>query len=599
MNKLLKIMLWALLITILIGGFIYLLDVKVTTYQGEFPRALESYQDSHMKNIPVILQHRLQVEPFNMVATIIFFLAIVHTLMASWFQKTAHHFEESFKKRIERGEAHKNQQSIAAGLFHMMGEVEVVFGLWALVLGVAIYFYYDWHTFVGYLEHLGYKEALFILVIMTIASSRPIIKLFEMLMWQIVKLFKGGLAAWWFTILLMSAPLSSLITGPAAMTISAFLLAEKFYSLKPNHRLKYATLALLFINISVGGGFTNFASPPILMVAGVWQWSNSFMLSTFGIPIVISVLIPTFLYYFLFRKDFDALKEPYENYRYEKYIQHRFISEKELENLFSGLEHHVDLRIGFSSELNAYSEILKDNIKSLAKSKLTPEELEQYDINKAIDDKFESIKLEEMRRTIPGLLPSEERPRFLDPNWDSREDAVPFWVILTHIGFMIWTIFTAHEPVLFLGGFMFYLGFYQVTFFYQNRLDLRPALLVAFFIAGIVIHGTLQAWWIAPVLANLPELGLNLTAITLTAFNDNAAITYLATLVTGFPDDLKYAIVSGAITGGGLTVIANSPNPIGQSVLKKYFDNGISAAGLAQYAMIPTIIAAVVFYLFR
>lgn len=597
MNKVSKILIWTLLLAVLIGGFIYLLNIKVTTYQGEFPRPLETYQDSHMKDIPAILSHRIRVEPFNIVASLIFLLAIVHTMMASWFQKTAHWFEAAHAEKVKRGSAPKDSHSVAAGLFHLMGEVEVVFGLWGLVLGIAIYFYYDWHTFVGYLEELGYREALFILVIMTIASSRPILKLFEMVMWQIVKAFKGSLSAWWFTILLMSAPLSSLITGPAAMTICAFLLAEKFYSLNPSNRLKYASVALLFINVSIGGGLTNFASPPILMVAGVWNWDNSFMLSTFGLPILISVLIPTFLYYFLFRKDFDDLKGAYENYRYEKYIQNRFISEKELENLFAGLEHNVDLRTGFSSEINAYADILKENIKSLAKAKLSPEELDLYDINKAIDEKFDSIKQEELRRTIPGLLPSTERPQYLDPKWDNREDPVPFWIILAHVGFMVWTIFSAHEPVLFLGGFMFYLGFYQVTGFYQNRLDLRPALLVAFFIAGIVIHGTLQAWWIAPVLANLPELGLNITAIVLTAFNDNAAITYLATLVTDFPDELKYAIVSGAITGGGLTVIANSPNPIGQSVLKKYFDNGISAAGLAQYALGPTIIAAFVFYL--
>lgn len=599
MNKLTKILISTLILALLIGGFIYLLNVKVATYQGEFPRPLETYLDSHMKSIPEILKYRVSEEPFNIVATLIFFLAIVHTMMASWFQKTAHHFETRHREKILSGKVPKDSQSVAAGLLHLIGEVEVVFGLWGLVLGIAIYFYYDWHTFVGYLEDLGYREALFILVIMTIASSRPILKLFEMVMWQIVKAFKGSLSAWWFTILLISAPLSSLITGPAAMTICAFLLAEKFYSLNPSNRLKYASVALLFINVSIGGGLTNFASPPILMVAGVWNWNNSFMLSTFGLPILISVLIPTILYYVLFRKDFEALKGAYESYRYEKYIQHRFISEKELENLFSGLEHNVDLRIGFSSEINAYSDILKENIKTLAKSKLSAEELEQYDINKAIDEKFETIKLEELRRTIPGLLPASERPQYLDPKWDSREDAVPLWIILAHVGFMIWTIFSAHEPVLFLGGFMFYLGFYQVTGFYQNRLDLRPALLVAFFIAGIVIHGTLQAWWIAPVLAHLPELGLNITAIVLTAFNDNAAITYLATLVNDFPDTLKYAIVSGAITGGGLTVIANSPNPIGQSVLKKYFDNGISAVGLAQYAIGPTVIAAFVFYLLR
>lgn len=599
MNKVSKILIWVLLLVLLIGGFVYLVNVKVTTYQGEFPRSLESYQDSHMKDIVGILDHRIRVEPFNLVATLIFIMAIVHTLMASWFHKLAKIHDEKHQILIEEGKIHKNYQSIAGGLFHLIGEVEVVFGLWSLVLGAAIYFYYDWHTFVGYVDNLGYKEAMFILVIMTIASSRPILKLFEMLMGQIVKVFKGGLVAWWFTILLMSAPLSSLITGPAAMTISAFLLAEKFYSLKPSNRLKYATIALLFINVSIGGGMTNFASPPILMVAGVWNWSNTFMLSTFGPPILISVIVPTILYYFIFRKDFAALKEPYDDYIFKTDIQHRFISEKELEGLFSNLEHHVDLRIGFSRELNAYSEILKENIKALAKSKLTPEELEQYDISNAIDEKFEDIKLEEMRRTIPGLLLAKDRPVQTDPNWDNREDPVPFWIIMAHVGFMIWTIFTAHEPVLFLGGFFFYLGFYQVTAFYQNRIDLKPALLVAFFIAGIVIHGSLQAWWIAPLLANLPELGLNVTAIFLTAFNDNAAITYLSTLVPNLPDALKYAIVSGAITGGGLTVIANSPNPIGQSVLKKYFDNGISGAGLFQYAFVPTVIAAVVFFMFR
>ena len=54
------------------------------------------------------------------------------------------------------------------------------------------------------------------------------------------------------------------------------------------------------------------------------------------------------------------------------------------------------------------------------------------------------------------------------------------------------------------------------------------------------------------------------------------AITYLSTLVPGFTDSLKYAVVAGAVTGGGLTVIANAPNPAGQALLKDYFSNGIS-----------------------
>jgi Na+/H+ antiporter NhaD/arsenite permease-like protein len=79
-------------------------------------------------------------------------------------------------------------------------------------------------------------------------------------------------------------------------------------------------------------------------------------------------------------------------------------------------------------------------------------------------------------------------------------------------------------------------------------------------------------------------------ATILTAFNDNAAITFLSTLVPGFTDSLKYAVVAGAVAGGGLTVIANAPNPAGQAILKKYFDNGVSPAGLLLGALAPTVI---------
>jgi Na+/H+ antiporter NhaD/arsenite permease-like protein len=138
-----------------------------------------------------------------------------------------------------------------------------------------------------------------------------------------------------------------------------------------------------------------------------------------------------------------------------------------------------------------------------------------------------------------------------------------------------------------------------VTSPYQNVIDLKPPLLVGFFLAGLVIHGGVQAWWIAPVLGNLQEIPLMLAATVLTAFNDNAAITYLSTLVPGFTDNLKYAIVAGAVTGGGLTVIANAPNPAGQSLLKKYFDNGVSPPGLLKAALLPTIIVWLCFFVFK
>ncbi len=144
-------------------------------------------------------------------------------------------------------------------------------------------------------------------------------------------------------------------------------------------------------------------------------------------------------------------------------------------------------------------------------------------------------------------------------------------------------------------GLLFFLGFGQISSPYQNRVDLKAPLLVGFFLAGLVIHGGLQAWWIAPVLGNLKEIPLMIMATGLTAFNDNAAITYLSTLVPGLTAELKYAVV----VGGGLTVIANAPNPAGQSLLKKYFDNGVAPAGLLKAALLPTVVVLVVFLLFR
>ena len=74
----------------------------------------------------------------------------------------------------------------------------------------------------------------------------------------------------------------SFITEPAAMTICALLLARQFFDLEPSTRLKYATLGLLFVNVSIGGTLTHFAAPPVLMVARPWDWDLLFMLSHFG-----------------------------------------------------------------------------------------------------------------------------------------------------------------------------------------------------------------------------------------------------------------------------------------------------------------------------
>jgi len=211
-------------------------------------------------------------------------------------------------------------------------------------------------------------------------------------------------------------------------------------------------------------------------------------------------------------------------------------------------------------------------------------------IKEAADERFEEAKLSRIRRFLPLLLAEKDRAEFLDPDWDKRDDSVPAWITIVHLLFMGWTIVNVHIPELFIIGFLFFLGFAQVTTQYQNRINLRSAMLVGFFLASLVIHGGLQAWWIAPVLGNLKEGMLMVSATVLTAFNDNAAITYLSTLVPGFTDGLKYAVVAGAIAGGGLTVIANAPNPAGQSILKKHFDGAVSPKRLVMAALVPTVI---------
>src|SRR5690606_22078308 len=95
----------------------------------------------------------------------------------------------------------------------------------------------------------------------------------------------------------------------------------------------------------------------------------------------------------------------------------------------------------------------------------------------------------------------------------------------------------------------------------------------------------------------LSETPLMFGAILLTAFNDNAAITYLASQVPNLSESLKFAVVAGALIGGGLTVIANAPNPAGQALLQKYFPDGLSPLRLFLGALLPTIITALVFLL--
>ena len=474
--------------------------------EAPLPRSLESYADPQT-GVWSILQHRLEAEPFNGVALAIFVLAICHTFLTSKFRHWAHVAEEEHAARINRrppgdtdDDGQPEEVSFKGQIFHFLGEVEAVFGIWVLVLAGAIAYFFNWSAVTDYIGHaVNFTEPMFVVVIMAIAATRPVLRFAEASLRKVASIGGEKVAAWWLSILIIAPVFGSFITEPAAMTIAALLLARQFYALKPSPRLAYATLGLLFVNISVGGTLTHFAAPPVLMVAAPWNWDTVFMATQFGWKAVIGILASTAVYYVIFRRELNALE-----------------------------------------------------------SARAP----------AVRDK-------------PGV---NERP-------------VPVWITGIHLAFLAYTVLTAHYPPLFIGGFLFFLAFSQATAHHQGKLELKTPLLVGFFLAGLVVHGGLQGWWIEPVLKSLTAVPLFAGATLLTALNDNAAITYLATLVPGFTDELKYAVVAGAVTGGGLTVIANAPNPAGQSILQRYFPDGVNPLGLLAGALLPTAILSLCFLL--
>jgi Putative Na+/H+ antiporter len=472
-----------------------------------FPRLLDSYPPPAASLLDT-LSARIAAEPFNAVASGIFGLAILHTFAAARFTALAHAVQHRHAKR-QRQLGRPEVPSVLAEALHFFGEVEVVFGLWAIVLLAAITVHFGWHTAASYFNGtVNYTEPLFVIVIMALASTRPIILFAEDSLRVLARVGRGTPAAWWAIILTVGPLFGSLITEPGAMTICALLLGRQFYDLQPSARLKYATLGLLFVNVSIGGTLTHFAAPPVLMVARLWNWDTPFMLGHFGWRAVVAIVASTVAYGLIFRREL--------------------------------------------AELGA-------------------------------------------RRPVPDVEVPEEDDASAGTEPAAMLLPVPAWITIVHAVFMAWTVFTSHYPALFLGGFLIFLGFVRATAPYQSRVELKAPLLVGFFLAGLVIHGGLQAWWIAPVLASLSENPLFATATILTAFNDNALITYLSTLVPNLSDSMKTAVMEGAVTGGGLTVIANAPNPAGQAILGRYFDGAVLPIWLMVGALLPTLMAVIAF----
>ena len=418
--------------------------------------------------------------PIELLATALFGLAVLHTFCVQRFANWSRHFPAN---------------SVAAHCLHLLAETEIVFGFWAAALftGIAA-LKGSFHAAAQYVESLDYTEPKFVLVIMVMAATSPVVRLTEMIISRAARLLPGRESVTFYAAALVIGPLlGSFITEPAAMTLLALVLKRRYFDQGISRKFAYATLGLLFVNISIGGTLTHFAAPPVLMVAAKWKWDLAFMLQTFGWRAAAACAVSTGLMTALFWKELNAL----------------------------------------------------------------------------------AVKPE-------------------------PENKIPCWLIFCHVLFLALVVGFAHHPDVFFGIFMMFLGLVTATQKHQESLKLREGLLVGFFLAGLVTLGSLQTYWLKPLIEGLNAGPLYFGAVGLTAITDNAALTYLGSLVNGISDELKYALVAGAVTGGGLTVIANAPNPAGIGILrgaKVFGADGISPLGLFLGALIPTAVAVIFFWL--
>ncbi|HEX5514167.1 MAG TPA: putative Na+/H+ antiporter [Gammaproteobacteria bacterium] len=412
----------------------------------------------------------------QMTATILFALAVLHTFSTKLFQRLAH------------------KQPGHAGVWHLLGEVEVVFGFWAMILITCMFVIGGSDPALGYLDSRNFTEPMFVFVIMVVAASKPVMQVAGATVQAVSRLLPlPGAMSLYLAVLCLVPLLGSLITEPAAMTLAALFLRDRFYSQNVSNRFKYATIGVLFVNISIGGTLTPFAAPPVLMVAGPWGWDVWFMLSQIGWKSAIAVVINALGAMLLFRGELAKLSGDYK----------------------------------------------------------------------------------------------------------SVETPVPLPLILLHLLILLGIVAFVHHPAAFMGFFLLFMGIATAYPQHQQRLILREGLLVGFFLAGLVVLGGLQQWWLEPLLMQMSANSVFYGAAALTAITDNAALTYLGSLVEGLSDEFKYALVTGAVAGGGLTVIANAPNPAGISILRYSFnDESVHPLKLLLAALPPTLVALLAYQVF-
>jgi hypothetical protein len=442
----------------------------------EKPAAEAVAAETHSEHQKVTFERTRGVE---VLATILFALAILHTFSVKRFANLAHQYPEG---------------SIQENLYHFLAETEVVFGVWASALFAGIMvFKGSLGQAIAYIEKLNYAEPKFVMAVMVVAATRPVVALAEKVISFVARLMPMPEGLSFYLAALSIGPLlGSFITEPAAMTLLAMMLKRRYFDQGISPKLAYATLGLLFVNVSIGGVLTHFAAPPVVMVAGKWGWGTGHMLTHFGWRAALACLVSTVVFASIFRKELTAVQP----------------------------------------------------------------------------------------------APAEGGP-------------VPNWLTGLHLGFLAMIVLFSHHPDIIWGVLMIFLGLVTATKEYQDPLKLKEGLLVGFFLAGLVTMGDLQQYWLQPLIAKMDGSLLYFGATALTAITDNAALTYLGSLVEGLKPELKYALAAGAVSGGGLTVIANAPNPAGAGILqssKAFEGTGISPLNLFLGALFPTAVAIVMFW---
>jgi len=413
--------------------------------------------------------------PTELGASIIFAIAVLHTFCTSYF--------ESLAKKSPKH----------SGLWHLLGEVEIVFGFWAAILIIFMWLANDLAVAKDYANHRNFTEPLFVFAIMVVAGSKPILAIAGQILHGLSKMAQTVLRSkqaptLYFLILSITPLLGSLITEPAAMTLAAFLLRDLVYRHKCSNALLYGTLGVLFVNISIGGTLTNFAAPPVLMVASTWGWSSGFMFANFGLESCIAIFINAMLATVIFHR------------------------------------------------------------------------------------------------------------QLVEPESKTTQSKMPVTTTFIHLLFLAGIVGFAHDPVIFMWLLLFFIGYTTAYPKHQSPLILREALLVGFFLAGLVVLGGLQGWWLQPILENMSPTAVFYGSLALTAITDNAALTYLGSLVSGTSPEFKLALVGGAVAGGGLTVIANAPNPAGIAILRTHFPNAAVSAGYLLLAALPPTLVTILVY---